>query len=98
MRVIHYHKEYPTHDWVKNEKGEIDDFAFEFGDHSGPVCRRCGYSFCIFCKGDEGYNAEPCVEDWYVCPKCRKRFYIEEGVNFCPMCGQELEWEEEEQP
>lgn len=90
--VYHHHVEYPEHDWVRDKDGNIDEFAFEFAYHNGPCCRRCFYSFCISCKGEEGYSAQPCVEDWYECPKCGKKFYSK-GDNYCSKCGQELSWE-----
>jgi hypothetical protein len=50
---------FPEHDWKKNEDGTIDYFAMESEYHSGPVCRRCGHSYCDNCypNGDD----VPCV-------------------------------------
>ena len=87
---IHVHEEYKEHDWVRKENGDIDDFAYDGNYHNGPSCKRCHYSFCIFCDPD-GWNKEPCIIDEYKCPKCRR--YISKGTKFCSDCGQEVKWE-----
>lgn len=47
---------YPEHDWERNEDGSIDIFGMESEFHNGPLCIRCGYSYCHHCtppeKGD----------------------------------------------
>ena len=86
---IHIHHEYTEHDWVKDENGKPDDCAFDYGNHNGPVCKRCLYSFCIFCKPN-GWNDEPCVVDYYVCPSCGKQ--VNEKQVFCEKCGQLMDW------
>lgn len=50
--------EFEKHDWVKDEEGNIDELAYEDPDggyHTGPVCQRCGTSYCSYCtpKYDE---------------------------------------------
>ena len=40
------------HDWVKDEDGKIDTWAWESGFHNGPVCRACGKRPCISCDPD----------------------------------------------
>ena len=86
---IHIYEEYPEHDWKRKENGEIDDFAFDGDYHNGPYCKRCHYSFCIFCDPN-GWNKEPCVIDEYKCPKCGR--YISKNTKFCSKCGQAVKW------
>ena len=38
------------HIWQKDDDGSINIFAFESGNHNGPVCIKCGYSFCHHCQ------------------------------------------------
>ena len=87
---IHVHEEYPEHDWVRKENGDIDDFAYDGDYHNGPMCKRCYYAFCIFCDPN-GWNDEPCIIDEYKCPKCGR--CINKGTKFCSNCGQEVKWE-----
>lgn len=39
------------HVWAKDEDGNVDHFAMdaEMDFHNGPVCTKCGYSFCEHC-------------------------------------------------
>lgn len=46
------------HDWVKNEDGSVDEWAWESGFHNGVVCRRCGEHFCVNCVPD--YDEKEC--------------------------------------
>lgn len=85
--LIHKHEEFPEHDWYRTEDGEIDEFAMSVGFHNGPVCKRCGYSFCHWCEPD-GWNAEPCVVDEYRCSNCNH--LLNKGDKFCSECGQEI--------
>lgn len=85
--LIHIHEEYPEHQWRRKENGEIDDFAMEFGYHNGPVCERCGYSFCEHCEPD-GYDKGPCVIDEYRCPNCNH--LLSKNDKFCNHCGQAI--------
>ena len=87
---VHIHEEYPEHDWKRNEKGYIDDFAYDGDYHNGPVCKRCHYSFCIHCDPN-GWNKEPCIIDIHKCPKCGR--YIIRRTKFCSDCGQAVKWE-----
>lgn len=87
---IHIYEEYQKHDWQTTEDGEIDIFAFEYDYHNGPVCKRCGYSYCIHCLPDGRENG-PCVIDEYKCPSCER--YISKGTKFCSECGQEILWD-----
>jgi hypothetical protein len=49
----------PEHDWKKDSDGKIDELAMENGYHNGPVCKRCGHSYCVNCDPDG--DSEPCV-------------------------------------
>lgn len=90
---IHIHEEYPEHDWETDEDGNIDEFAMDYGFHNGPACKRCGYSFCEHCKPN-GWNDEPCVIDYYQCPKCGKMMFKgSENIVYCGKCGQAVKWE-----
>lgn len=31
---------------------------------------------------------------WFVCPKC-ERLHVKDFYNYCPMCGQKLDWSDE---
>ena len=89
---IHIHEEYPEHDWETDEDGKIDEWVLDYGYHNGPGCKRCGYSFCMHCKPN-GWNAEPCVKDYYQCPKCRKRIHKNsKDIEYCINCGQAVNW------
>lgn len=91
---IHIHEEYTEHDWETDEAGNIDDFAMECGYHYGPACKRCGYSFCEHCNPN-GWNAKPCVVDYYQCPKCGKRMCKDfENIVYCEKCGQAVKWDD----
>lgn len=61
--LIHKHEGYEEHDWYRTENGEIDTCAMESGIHSGPMCKRCGYSFCVYCDSD-GWEDETDKIDW----------------------------------
>ena len=88
---VHIHEEYPEHDWARKANGDIDDFAFEVDFHNGPMCERCGYSFCIHCDPD-GWNKEPCIIDEHKCPTCGR--HICKGTKFCSDCGQKVKWDD----
>lgn len=90
---IHIHEEYPEHDWETDENGNIDEWAMSYEIHNGPACERCGYSFCMHCKPN-GWNEEPCVIDYYQCPKCRERIHKGgKNIEYCVNCGQAVKWE-----
>lgn len=90
MKVIHRRSEHTKHDWYRNKDGEIDIWAVDVGYHNGPMCRRCGFSFCEHCNPD-GYNDTNCVVDWNECPQCGNK--LSDGSKFCPECGTRLDWE-----
>lgn len=39
------------HEWRTHEEApdKIDTFAYSIGIHNGPVCVKCGYSYCQNC-------------------------------------------------
>lgn len=86
----HIHEEYPEHFWKRKEDGEIDEFAYEGDFHNGPVCVRCGDSFCKHCEPDGYETHRHCVTDKYVCPNCER--LLTWGVNYCSNCGQGVKW------
>ena len=91
-KITRIHEEYPEHDWIRDENGEIDEWAAENGYHNGPLCKRCYHSFCIYCNPD-GYKDTPCIVDEYHCPTCNEHLYKSDEYNFCPICGTPLDWE-----
>ena len=85
--ILHIHQEFSEHQWRRTEKGEIDEFAMCVDCHNGPVCERCGYSFCERCEPN-GWDEEPCVIDEYRCPTCNEN--IGRSDKYCKYCGQRL--------
>ena len=80
-------KRLSEHQWRRTAEGKIDEFAMCFDYHNGPVCERCGYSFCEHCEPN-GWNEEPCVIDEYRCPTCNEN--IGRSDKYCKYCGQRL--------
>lgn len=85
--ILHIHQEFSEHQWRRTAEGKIDEFAMYVDCHSGPVCERCGYSFCEHCEPN-GWNEEPCVIDEYRCPTCNEN--IGRSDKCCKYCGQIL--------
>lgn len=85
--IIHKHEEYPQHSWRLSENGEIDTAAWGAGIHNGPVCVRCGFSFCEICN-PKGYDSGPCIVDEYHCPNCDQE--LDKNDRFCKFCGQAI--------
>lgn len=94
-KVKHIKRTYKRHAWAKNSDGEIDHFAFECGYCNGPRCTRCSTSFCEHCSPD-GWAVGPCVVEKWECPKCHQKLWHHEHYNFCPNCGEKLEWPDKE--
>jgi hypothetical protein len=44
------------HQWQKKPNGQIDTHAYTNGEHHGPKCTVCGYTFCPYCRDD--YDTE----------------------------------------
>lgn len=38
------------HIWKIDQDGSIDIFGVEYGNHNGPICVNCEYSFCHHCE------------------------------------------------
>lgn len=87
MAPVHVHEEYPEHDWRREEDGTVDRFAYEVSYCNGPVCERCGWSFCTHCNPN-GWTT-PCVIDEYLCPVCGRKLYGKDTR--CDGCGQAID-------
>lgn len=82
---------YDHHEWRK-DGDEIDMWALDNDYHNGPVCERCGETFCIHCYADvidEKLN-EKCDNSRYICPACGKEVY--KSFTICTKCGQKIDW------
>lgn len=75
------------HFWRTDENGERDDWAYSCGFHNGPVCEMCGEELCIHCDGSL-IDEEVCFEH-FIC-KCGQ--HLKGTENYCPHCGQKLDW------
>lgn len=94
-KVIHIVEDYPTHDWERDKDGTIDLMASCYEYHNGPVCKRCGHSFCEHCVDDiDAELKKPCHIEKYLCPHCHKELSKWDKYKYCPDCGQLLDWEE----
>ena len=50
-RKYSYEADNKGHEWKTNDyDGGVDIFAFEIGNCNGPMCIKCGYSFCHHCR------------------------------------------------
>lgn len=87
---IHKHEEFAEHKWRRTKDREIDDFAMSFDYHNGPICERCGYTFCVYCEPD-GWDKQPCVINEYRCPNCYRS--LSKKDKFCSYCGQAIQWD-----
>lgn len=56
------------HDWIKDENGKIDEFAFESGYHNGVVCEICECCMCVHCHPE--YDEDDECADHFVCSEC----------------------------
>lgn len=87
-KPLHIHEVYPTHDWNRDDDGEIDTWAMCSDFHNGPLCRRCYHSPCVHC--DPNWEDGECVVDEDHCPSCNKN--VSRHIKFCSECGQALDW------
>lgn len=39
-----------SHDWHLEKSGEIDEWLMDYDYHNGPLCKFCGYSYCVHCQ------------------------------------------------
>lgn len=90
--IVHMHKVFPEHDWVKDENGEIDLWAWDYEFHAGPRCKRCGQTPCVYCDPNWKEADDPCVVDKYVCANCNYEFNYDQRQEFkyCPECGLQI--------
>lgn len=53
------------HQWITYDDGEINWFAHSGVFCNGPVCKNCGYSFCVHCmiKSGRDFRQCDCVDD-----------------------------------
>lgn len=84
----YFYKKHRKHKWERDEKGEIDEFAFDVGEHSGVVCEICGKCVCTMCN-PEYDELEDYEEEYWICPNCGRKMYSEH--EYCE-CGQHLDW------
>ena len=80
------------HTWRKDENGEVDDFAWDFGYHNGVACEVCGETVCVHCN-PEYDELTDCEEEYWNCPSCGKKIYFKSK---CCDCGQVINWSKEE--
>lgn len=56
----YYEQDPKSHDWKRDEYGEVDRWALHFLTCNGPECARCGFSFCHHCMMGEWDKAPEC--------------------------------------
>lgn len=78
------------HEWEKDDDGSVDEFAFDWGYHNGPVCEICGFSFCEHCNPDS-WDDNGC-DKRYVCSECGRTEKNKEP--YCN-CGAKMDTKEE---
>ena len=52
QKPIHNETNNGKHKWKLDDKGEVDEFAWDCDYHSGVVCERCGIQVCTMCEPD----------------------------------------------
>ena len=76
------------HQWKKYDGSDkIDPFAgvdFEF--HNGPLCVKCGLSFCEHCEPEKYLSV--CPVPHYKCSICGHE--SDTNSPFCPNCGADM--------
>ena len=86
----HIHEEYEKHLWKTDARGNVDEWAFDFENHSGVVCERCDETVCVFCNPN--YDAERCIVDKDCCPNCGADLLRFKHKAYCEKCGQAIDW------
>lgn len=76
------------HRWKKYDgSDEIDTFAgVDFGFHNGPLCIKCGLSFCEHCEPEKYLSVCPVPN--YKCSICGHE--SDTNSPFCPACGADM--------
>ena len=92
-KPVHIHEEYEKHDWQKDEDGNVDEFAFEWDDHTGVACTRCCTTYCVYCDPDYDEKGDKCIIDYNKCPNCGRK--VTKSEKYCDDCGQALDWSDE---
>ena len=90
----HFHKKYGKHKWRRTESGEIDECAWDFGNHNGVACEICGETVCVLCNPNYD-ELDDCEEEYWICPNCCKKIYCKD--EYC-QCGQHLDWIDAQRP
>lgn len=73
------------HRWELDSKGSVNEFAFSEGYHNGPMCAKCGKSFCLYCSGSSKAMHEDCDVIDYICSE--RGEVSEEKSKYCSECG-----------
>ena len=90
MLAKYVHQEFSEHSWARKENGEIDDYAFSVGYCNGPVCERCGASYCVHCGKEE--DVGKCIVDYVECPVCNLKLEEDANTHYCRRCGTKIEF------
>ena len=77
------------HIWKRNPKGEVDEWVWENGFHSGPYCTLCHEAPC--CNCNPNYDDLETCHEHYVCSHCGKESLYRDA--FCT-CGAVMKEEE----
>lgn len=88
MKPKYTHIKYGKHKWKRDEKGNVDEWAWDLDYHNGVMCEVCGECYCIHCNPNYDKREDCEVENWN-CPVCNRSVY---KTKWCPECGQMLDW------
>lgn len=85
--TAHWQERY-EHRWKKIEgTDKIDNFAgVDYGFHNGPLCVKCGLSFCEHCEPEKFSSS--CPVPHYKCSVCG--YESDTKTPFCANCGAEM--------
>ncbi len=73
------------HLWKLDSEKNVDEWAFSEGYHNGPMCVKCGKSFCLHCSGSSKTMHEDCDVIDYICSECGE--VSEKKSKYCSECG-----------